>query len=64
MKRRLLLAAGACLVAAAAVWILPGPLSRWALDADDLPDGTELFRHEGFLAEGDVMTVLQRMGVR
>jgi thiol-disulfide isomerase/thioredoxin len=29
-----------------------------------LPDGTEFFRHEGYFAEGDVMAVLERMGVR
>jgi thioredoxin 1 len=29
-----------------------------------LPDGTEFFRHEGYFAQGDVMAVLERMGVQ
>lgn len=29
-----------------------------------LPDGTEFFRHEGYFPEGEVMTVLRKMGVR
>ncbi|MHB8763007.1 MAG: thioredoxin family protein [Deferrisomatales bacterium] len=29
-----------------------------------LPDGSEFFRHEGYFAEGEVMAVLARMGVR
>lgn len=29
-----------------------------------LPDGTEFFRHEGYLPESQVMDVLRRMGVK
>lgn len=29
-----------------------------------LPDGTEFFRHEGYFPEGEVVAVLERMGVR
>ncbi len=29
-----------------------------------LPDGTEFFRHEGYLSERDAVAVLQRMGVQ